>query len=107
MPTASGPNAYYRCGAATTTLCMMSGASGRTRLRCGGTARGSQRAVAGLEDVVGLDGVLAEALAVLLHLNEELMSKLSLARDELALEGKEESRQLNAAGEYERMRRLR
>ena len=51
--------------------------------------------------------LLAEALAVLLHLNEELMSKLSLARDELALEGKEESRQLNAAGEYERMRRLR
>ena len=51
--------------------------------------------------------LLAEALAVLLHLNEELMSKLSLARDELALEGKQESRQINAAGEYERMSRLR
>ena len=51
--------------------------------------------------------LLAEALAVLLHLHEELMSNLSLARDELALEGKHESRQINAAGEYERMRRLR
>ena len=51
--------------------------------------------------------LLAEALAVLLHLNEELMSKLSIARDELALEGKQESRQINAAGEYERMSRLR
>ena len=51
--------------------------------------------------------LLAEALAVLLHLNEELMSNLSLARDELALEGKQESRQINAAGEYERMSRLR
>ena len=51
--------------------------------------------------------LLAEALAVLLHLNEELMSKLSLARAELALEGKQESRQINAAGEYERMSRLR
>ena len=51
--------------------------------------------------------LLAEALAVLLHLNEELMSKLSLARDELALERKQESRQINAAGEYERMSRLR
>mgnify|MGYP001353985154 FL=1 len=51
--------------------------------------------------------LLAEALAVLLHLNEELMSKLSLARDELALEGKQESRQITAVGEYERMRRLR
>ena len=51
--------------------------------------------------------LLAEALAVLLHLNEELMSKLSIARDELALEGKQESRQITAVGEYERMRRLR
>ena len=51
--------------------------------------------------------LLAEALAVLLHLNEELMSKLSLARDELSTEGKEEARQLTAAGEYERMSHLR
>lgn len=51
--------------------------------------------------------LLAEALAVLLHLNEELMSKLSLARDELVTEGKKETRQLTEAGEYERMSHLR
>jgi hypothetical protein len=51
--------------------------------------------------------LLAEALAVLLHLNEELMSKLVLAKDKLSNEGKTEARQLHAVGEYERMRRLR
>ena len=51
--------------------------------------------------------LLAEALAVLLHLNEELMSKLSLARDELSAESKEEARQLTQAGEYERISQMR
>lgn len=51
--------------------------------------------------------LLAEALAVLLHLNEELMSKLELAKDKLSAEGKEEARQLHAAGEYEQVGRLR
>lgn len=51
--------------------------------------------------------LLAEALAVLLHLNDELMSKLSMARDQIVEESNERSRQKGAAEEYQRMRLVR
>jgi hypothetical protein len=47
--------------------------------------------------------LLAEALAVLLHLNEELMSQLKTARDQVAEESNTQVRNLEAAGEYQKM----
>ena len=51
--------------------------------------------------------LVAEALAVLLHLNEELMSRLKTARDAVAEEGNTQVRNLEAAGEYQKMRLVR
>lgn len=51
--------------------------------------------------------LLAEALAVLLHLNEEMAHLLSLAREEVIEESKEHSRQATAAEAYQRMQRVR
>lgn len=51
--------------------------------------------------VVAADSVLiAEAIAALLHLNEELMAKLKVARDEVMAQGIEYSRKQNAVGSY-------
>ncbi|MDG2270747.1 MAG: flagellar protein FliT [Halioglobus sp.] len=47
--------------------------------------------------------LVAEALAVLLHLNEELMCQLKTARDQVADEGNTQVRNLEAAGEYQKM----
>ena len=51
--------------------------------------------------------LVAEALAVLLHLNEELMSQLKTARDHVAEESNTQVRNLEAAGEYQKMRVVR
>ena len=51
--------------------------------------------------------LVAEALAVLLHLNEELMGQLKTARDQVADEGNTQVRNLEAAGEYQKMRLIR
>jgi hypothetical protein len=51
--------------------------------------------------------LLAEALAVLLHLNEELMSQLKNARDQVAEEGNTQVRNLEAAGEYQKIHLVR
>ncbi len=42
----------------------------------------------------------AEAMAALLHLNEELMSKLKVARNEVLEQGREYSRQVGALNSY-------
>ena len=47
--------------------------------------------------------LVAEALAVLLHLNEELMGQLKTARDQVAEEGNTQIRNLEAASEYQKM----
>ena len=44
--------------------------------------------------------VFAEAMAALLHLNEELMSKLKVARDLVMEEGRKHTRNRNAMGSY-------
>ena len=51
--------------------------------------------------------LVAEALAVLLHLNEELMSQLKTARDQVAEEGNTQVRNLEAANEYQKMHPVR
>ena len=51
--------------------------------------------------------LVAEALAVLLHLNEELMGQLKTARDQVAEEGNTQIRNLEAASEYQKMRLIR
>ena len=51
--------------------------------------------------------LLAEALAVLLHLNEELMGLLQRARDRAAADNRREISDLEAAGEYHKMQLLR
>ena len=51
--------------------------------------------------------LVAEALAVLLHLNEELMSQLKAARDAVGEEGSTEVRNLEAVGEYQKMHLVR
>ena len=48
-----------------------------------------------------------KALAVLLHLNEELMSQLKTARDAVGEEGNTQVRNLEAAGEYKKMHLVR
>jgi hypothetical protein len=58
-----------------------------------------------LEDDSG--DLLAEALAVLLHLNEELMGLLKCARDQAPAENGREVRDLEAAGEYQSMQLVR
>jgi len=45
--------------------------------------------------------LIAEAMAVLLHLNEELMAKLKIARDEVMAQGLEYTRNRNAVGSYQ------
>lgn len=45
--------------------------------------------------------LVAEALAVMLHLNEELMSLLGSARDEVLAQGAKQARTRSALGEYE------
>ncbi|MFT4823243.1 MAG: hypothetical protein ACI9DH_000724 [Halioglobus sp.] len=44
--------------------------------------------------------VFAEAMAALLHLNEELMAKLKVARDIVMAEGRKHTRNRNALGSY-------
>jgi len=44
--------------------------------------------------------VFAEAMAALLHLNEELMAKLKVARDMVMEEGRQHTRNRNALGSY-------
>ncbi len=51
--------------------------------------------------------LVAEALAVILHLNEELMSQLKTARDQVAEEGNTQVRNLEAANEYQKMHPVR
>ena len=51
--------------------------------------------------------LVAEALAVLLHLNEELMSQLKISRDQVAEDGNTQVRNLEAAGEYQKMNLVR
>ena len=51
--------------------------------------------------------LVAEALAVLLHLNEELMSQLKTARDAVGEEGNAQARNLEAAGQYQKMHLVR
>ena len=55
----------------------------------------------------GNEELLAEALAVLLHLNEELMGLLKCARDQAAAENRREIKDLGAASEYHKMQLLR
>ncbi|MFK8047105.1 MAG: flagellar protein FliT [Halioglobus sp.] len=51
--------------------------------------------------VTGSDAeVFAEAMAALLHLNEELMAKLKVARDLVMEEGRKHTRNRNALGSY-------
>ena len=50
----------------------------------------------GLPDSV----LVAEAVAALLHLNEELMSRLKVARDEVMAQGLEYTRNRKAMGSY-------
>ena len=57
-----------------------------------------------LEDDSG--HLLAEALAVLLHLNEELMGLLQSAREGAAADNRREISDLEAAGEYHKMQLL-
>ena len=45
--------------------------------------------------------LIAEAIAALLHLNEELMAKLKTARDVVMEQGIEYSRNLSAVGNYQ------
>ena len=45
--------------------------------------------------------LVAEALAVMLHLNEELMSLLGTARDEVLAQGAKQARTRSALGEYQ------
>lgn len=45
--------------------------------------------------------LFAEAMAALLHLNEELMAKLKVARDVVMMQGREHTRNLNAVGSYQ------
>ena len=47
--------------------------------------------------------LVAEGLAVLLHLNEELMSKLAVARDQVAHESATHSRKTEAVDKYQKM----
>ena len=51
--------------------------------------------------------IFSEALAAMLHLNEELMSQLKTARDQVADEGNAQVRNLEAAGEYQKMHLVR
>ena len=44
--------------------------------------------------------LMAQAMAALLHLNEELMSKLKLARDKVMEQGREFTHNRNAVGSY-------
>lgn len=44
--------------------------------------------------------LIAEAMATLLHLNEELMAKLKIARADVMAQGREYNRQRSAAGSY-------
>jgi len=44
--------------------------------------------------------LIAEAMAALLHLNEELMSRLKVARTEVMEQGREFTRQRSAANSY-------
>ena len=45
--------------------------------------------------------LIAEAMAALLHLNEELMAKLKVARAQVLEQGREYNRQRNAVGSYQ------
>ncbi len=45
--------------------------------------------------------LVAEALAVILHLNEELMEKLRAARDDVLAQGVEQARTRSAIGQYQ------
>jgi hypothetical protein len=51
--------------------------------------------------------LVAEALAVLLHLNEELMGHLKTARDQVVDEGNTQVRNLEAASVYQKMQLVR
>ena len=51
--------------------------------------------------------LVAEALAVLLHLNEELMNQLKTARDAVGEEGNTQVRNLEAVGEYQKIHLVR
>jgi hypothetical protein len=51
--------------------------------------------------------LVAEALAVILHLNEELMSRLQVARDVAREEGSAQARTLEAVVEYQSMQLVR
>ncbi len=44
--------------------------------------------------------LVAEAMAALLHLNEELMAKLKVARSQVMEQGREYARQRDAVGSY-------
>jgi phage host-nuclease inhibitor protein Gam len=50
--------------------------------------------------------LLAEALAALLHLNEEIMSLLKIARHQVAMSNRKEIDELAAAGEYYSMQSI-
>lgn len=54
----------------------------------------------------GNEELLAEALAVLLHLNEEIMSVLKTARHRVAMSNRKEIDELAAAGEYFAMKAI-
>ena len=45
--------------------------------------------------------LVAEAMAALLHLNEELMAKLKVAREVVMKQGREHARNRNALGSYQ------
>ncbi|MEH6616217.1 MAG: flagellar protein FliT [Porticoccus sp.] len=47
--------------------------------------------------------LIAEAIAALLHLNEELMAKLKIARDIVMEQGVEYSRNRSAVGSYQKI----
>jgi hypothetical protein len=51
--------------------------------------------------------LVAEALAVILHLNEELMSRLQVARDVVREEGSAQARTLEAVVEYQSIQLVR
>ena len=51
--------------------------------------------------------LVAEALAVILHLNEELMSRLQVARDVVREEGSAQARTLEAVVEYQNIHLVR
>ena len=51
--------------------------------------------------------LVAEALAVILHLNEELMSRLEVARDVVREEGSAQARPLEAVVEYQSIQLVR